>query len=112
MTSLDNTLIALADPTRRNVVAILRRGPRSAGDLALALKMSAPAMSRHLRVLRKTELVEERGVEHDARLRMYRLRRRPFTELRAWLENIEAFWTDELEAFKVHAECRGRRNKK
>ena len=80
MTSLDSTLIALADPTRRHVVNLLRRGPRSAGDLALASKMSAPAMSRHLRVLRRTRLVEERGVEHDARIRMYRLRRKPFAE--------------------------------
>jgi DNA-binding transcriptional ArsR family regulator len=73
--------------------------------------MSAPAMSRHLRVLRRTALVEERGAEHDARLRMYRLRRKPFTELRAWLDEIEAFWTDELEAFKAHAEGR-RKGKK
>ncbi len=112
MTSLDSTLIALADPTRRHVVNLLRRGPRSAGELALATKMSAPAMSRHLRVLRRTQLVEERGVEHDARLRMYRLRRKPFTQLRAWLEEIETFWKDELQAFKTHAERRQRGSKK
>jgi len=104
MTRLDTTLIALADPTRRHVINLLRSGPRSAGDLAAASDMSAHAMSRHLRVLRRTELVEERIDEHDARLRMYRLRRRPFAELRAWLEEIEAFWTGELEAFKAHAE--------
>ena len=112
MTSLDNTLIALADPTRRRVVALLRRGPRSAGELAAASRMSAPAMSRHLRVLRRTQLVEERGVEHDARLRMYRLRRKPFADLRAWLEEIETFWKDELDAFRIHAEGRGRDVKK
>ena len=112
MTSLDSTLIALADPTRRHVVNLLRRGPRSAGELAAASNMSAPAMSRHLRVLRRTQLVEERGVEHDARLRIYRLRRKPFADLRAWLEQIETFWKDELEAFKIHAERRGQgRNK-
>jgi len=112
MTSLDGTLIALADPTRRHVVNLLRRGPRSAGDLALASKMSAPAMSRHLRVLRRTRLVEERGVEHDARIRMYRLRRKPFADLRTWLEGIEAFWSAELEAFKAHAETNRKGNKK
>jgi DNA-binding transcriptional ArsR family regulator len=112
MSSLDRTLIALADPTRRHVVNLLRRGPRSAGELALASNMSAPAMSRHLRVLRRTELVEERGAEHDARLRIYRLRRQPFAELLAWLEDIEAFWKDELDAFKAHAERRGKGGKK
>lgn len=112
MTSLDNTLVALADPTRRHVVNLLRRGPRSAGELAVATKMSAPAMSRHLRVLRRTHLVEERGGEHDARFRIYRLRRKPFADLRAWLEEIETFWKDELEAFKIHAERGGRGIKK
>jgi DNA-binding transcriptional ArsR family regulator len=111
MTSLDSTLMALADPTRRKVVNLLRRGPRSAGELAVASKMSPAAMSRHLRLLRQTELVEERGGQHDARLRIYRLRRQPFAELLAWLEDIEAFWQDELEAFKAHAE-RGRKGDK
>ena len=112
MAGLDNTLIALADPTRRHVVDLLRRGPRSAGELALASNMSAPAMSRHLRVLRRTKLVEERGVDRDARLRIYRLRREPFAELQAWLREIEAFWTDELAAFKAHAERRAKGSKK
>jgi hypothetical protein len=53
---------------------------------------------------------EERGDPHDSRLRTYRLRRKPFTDLRAWLEQVEAFWTDQLAAFKTHAEhTRGRR---
>ena len=112
MSNLDSILIALADPTRRQVVNLLRRGPRSAGELALASNMSAPAMSRHLRVLRQTKLVEERCVDHDARLRIYRLRREPFVELQSWLEEIEAFWTDELGAFKAHAERRPKGNKK
>jgi len=111
MTTLDTTLIALADPTRRQVVNLLRQAPRTAGDLALASDMSAPAMSRHLRVLRQSKLVEESGVDYDARLRIYRLRREPFAELQAWLAEIEAFWTDELRAFKRHAE-RGRKGQK
>lgn len=105
--ALDGTLAALADPTRRRVVELLQRGPRRAGDLAAASRVSAPAMSRHLRVLRQRGLVEEERAEADARVRVYRLRPKPFTDLQAWLHQIESFWTDQLGAFKVHAE-RGR----
>jgi DNA-binding transcriptional ArsR family regulator len=106
--SLDRTLAALADPTRRAVVHLLRKKPRRAGELAEELSMSPPAMSRHLRVLRKTGLVDGDDLEHDARVTIYRLRREPFTELREWLEEVEAFWGAQLEAFKEHAERRGR----
>lgn len=101
---LDQTFIALADPTRRKVLELLRKKPQRAGDLAAAFDMVPPAMSRHLRVLRTTGLVEESGLPEDARVRVYRLRAEPFAELRAWLEEIEAFWSDQLSAFKAHAE--------
>ena len=74
--------------------------------------MSAPAMSRHLRVLRRTKLVEEGAVDHDARIRIYHLRREPLVELQAWLGEIESFWSDELGAFKAHAESRRKGIKK
>ena len=61
-------------------------------------------MSRHLRVLRTRGLIEEDPVGHDARLRVYRLRPEPFTELQAWLQEVEMFWTGQLDAFKAHAE--------
>jgi DNA-binding transcriptional ArsR family regulator len=102
--SLDKTLLALADPTRRRVVDLLRRKPQRAGDLAAALSVSAPRLSRHLRVLRNSGLIEDRGVEHDARVRVYRLRPERFVIVRAWLEEVEAFWAAELSAFKTHAE--------
>lgn len=102
--NLDDTLLALADPTRRRVVDLLRKKPRRAGDLAEALDMSPPALSRHLRVLRKSGLIEDSGVDHDARVSLYRLKREPFETLRDWLEEVEAFWTMELAAFKAHAE--------
>lgn len=105
--SLDRTLAALADPNRRAAVHLLRRKPRRAGELAEALAISPPAMSRHLRVLRKTGIVEEDEHEKDARVRIYRLRREPFSELREWLEDVEAFWNTQLQAFKEHAERRG-----
>lgn len=101
---LDRTFAALADPTRRGVIDLLRKRPRRAGELAEALEMSAPAMSRHLRVLRRTGLVEEQGHADDARVRIYRLRPEPFSEMRRWLDQVEAFWEGELEAFKAHAE--------
>jgi DNA-binding transcriptional ArsR family regulator len=105
---LDATLAALADPTRRRVVEVLRQRPRRAGELAAAFRMSAPAMSRHLRVLRTRGLVEEARDVGDARARVYRLRPEPFRDLQGWLEELEAFWADQLRAFRSHAE-RGRK---
>jgi DNA-binding transcriptional ArsR family regulator len=104
MTEVDATLSALADPTRRRVIDLLREGPRRAGDLAATAETSAPAMSRHLRVLRANGLVEALGVDDDARLRVYRLRREPFVALQAWLDQVEAFWGEQLGAFKAHVE--------
>jgi DNA-binding transcriptional ArsR family regulator len=108
---LDRTLLALADPTRRGVIELLRKRPRKASELADELTLTRPAMSRHLRVLRKTGLVSESELEDDARVRMYRLEREPFSELRGWLDEVEAFWGEQLVAFKLHAErgAKGRR---
>jgi DNA-binding transcriptional ArsR family regulator len=104
MTELDATLSALADPTRRLVIDVLRAGPRRAGGLAAAAETSAPVMSRHLRVLRSSGLVEAEGVDDDARLRVYKLRPERFVALQAWLDQVEAFWGEQLGAFKAHAE--------
>lgn len=106
---VDEAFTALADPTRRGVVELLRKKPRRAGELAELFAMSAPAMSRHLRVLRKCGVIEDDGVEHDARVRMYRLKREPFTALRGWLDEVETFWSTQLDAFKEHAEKRAGR---
>jgi DNA-binding transcriptional ArsR family regulator len=104
VTDIDATLSALADPTRRQIVELLRDRPQRAGELAAAFEMSAPAVSRHLRVLRRSGLVAGRGVDDDARLRLYELRREPFTGLQAWLDQVQAFWTDQLGAFREHVE--------
>lgn len=101
---LDRTFHALADPTRRGVIDLLRREPRRAGELASALDATAPAMSRHLKLLRQAGIVEEDGDEGDARVRVYRLRQKPFTALRRWVEEVESFWALELDAFKEHVE--------
>ncbi len=112
MNAIDDTLFALSDPTRRRVVDLLREQPRRASDLADELDTSRPAMSRHLRVLRTSGLVEEEHGGADARERVYRLRRPPFAGLRKWVEEVEAFWTLELDAFKHHVEARARRGRK
>ena len=101
---VDDTLAALADPTRRAVIDLLRRGPQRAGELAEALQVSAPTLSRHMRVLRKSGLVSDEEPEHDARVRLYHLQPQAFASLRGWLEEVEAFWGDQLAAFKAHAE--------
>jgi DNA-binding transcriptional ArsR family regulator len=103
-THLDRTFSALADPTRRGVIDLLRKRPRRAGELAAAFEMSPPAMSRHLRVLRKTGLVVEEELEEDARVRIYSLRPEPFAALRDWLDDVESFWQGQLGEFKAHAE--------
>lgn len=66
--------------------------------------MNPPSLSRHLRVLRRSELVVDDEPEHDARVRLYRLRPEGFAPLRSWLDAMESFWTGQLQAFKAHAE--------
>lgn len=100
---MSEVLLALADPTRQRVVDLLRQRPRRAGELATAAQVSPAALSRHLRVLRASGLVEVAGVDSDARLRVYQLRRPPFAALQAWLDQVHAFWGEHLDAFAAHA---------
>jgi DNA-binding transcriptional ArsR family regulator len=104
--ALDQTLAALADPHRRQVVDLLRTGPRPAGEIARAVGLAPPAMSRHLRTLRKCGIVEESHPDFDARLRVYALKPGSMAELKAWLEETEQMWTDQLTALKAHLESR------
>jgi DNA-binding transcriptional ArsR family regulator len=104
-TAIDRTLWALADPHRRAVVDLLRDRPRPAGDLARAVGLPAPAMSRHLRTLRESGLVEDRHDDLDARVRVYALRSGAITELMDWLSQIEALWATQLTAFRDHLEA-------
>lgn len=105
---IDATLSALADPTRRKVIDLLRERPRRAGELAAEFDVSAPAISRHLRVLRTRGLIEEEPSPEDARMRVYRLRRQPFDDLHTWLEKVETFWSEQLDSFKSVAESKSR----
>lgn len=100
--AVGSVLAALADPTRRAVVETLRGGERRAGELADALAVSPPALSRHLRVLERSRVIEAVGDDSDARVRVYRLRREPFAKLRGWVDGVEAMWAEQLTAFARH----------
>ncbi|MFN3462826.1 MAG: ArsR/SmtB family transcription factor [Terricaulis sp.] len=101
---IDRTLAALADPQRRRAVELLGQRPRRAGELADALGLPAPAMSRHLRMLKQSGLVEETHPEFDARVRIYTLRDGAMADLKKWLADTERLWADQLASFKTHVE--------
>jgi DNA-binding transcriptional ArsR family regulator len=105
--TLDRTLQALAEPTRRAVVGLLRHGPQRAGEIADALAMSRQAMSRHLRVLRQAGVIHEVGAaspDDDARARTYRLEAQPLADLQSWLGEVQAFWSVQMASFRKQAE--------
>jgi DNA-binding transcriptional ArsR family regulator len=106
--SVDRILAALADPHRRRAVELLGERPRRAGELASALDLPAPALSRHLRIMKGCGLVEESHPEFDARVRIYALKDGAMTELKRWLASTERMWTAELTAFKAHVERKDR----
>jgi len=101
---VDELFAALADRTRRQVVQLLGEGPRRAGELATAAGVSAPAMSRHLRVLLQAGLVADERTAADARARVFRLRPQPVAALAAWLDQLQAHWDEQLQSFKRHVE--------
>jgi DNA-binding transcriptional ArsR family regulator len=88
-------LEALADPTRRRIVELLAEGERSAGAVAAEFSVSRPAVSRHLRVLRESGLVQSR---ESGTSRVYSLDPAPLQELDAWLARYRGFWAQRLDA--------------
>ena len=102
---MDAVLHALADESRRTVLRILRDHPATAGELAHALPIARPGVSRHLRVLREAGLVE---VRQEAQRRIYSLRPEGLVEVDEWLEGYRALWQSRLDA--LHTEiARGRK---
>ena len=95
---------ALADPTRLGVVQLLSAGPRRAGELADASGVSAPVMSKHLRVLLDAGVVVDERPPGDARVRIFRLRPDSVVALQAWLDQLQAHWDEQLGSFKRHVE--------
>lgn len=98
----DAAFSALADPTRRAVLDLLRAGTRPAGEIARAFTVSRPAISKHLRILRRAHLVEER---REGRHRLYQLNPEPLKAVDSWLEHYRAFWTASLNNLKSFVEA-------
>ena len=84
---------ALANPVRRDILVHLRRGPRKVSDLASNFDLGRPAVSEHLQVLRKAQLVRE---EPRGRERYYHLDPRPLTEVEKWIDGFERYWKQRL----------------
>jgi DNA-binding transcriptional ArsR family regulator len=101
---LATLLQALGDPARLRAVEVLSRSPRRAGDLAEAVGVPAPTMSKHLRVLLAAGIVADERGARDARVRVFRLRRESVVAVRAWLDQVQARWDEQLRAFKAHVE--------
>jgi DNA-binding transcriptional ArsR family regulator len=87
----------LADPSRRRILSLLLDGERSAGELVEALRLSQPAVSKHLKVLRDAGFAEVRA---DAQRRLYRLRPEPLAEVDAWLQPFRRYWSGKLDALE------------
>jgi DNA-binding transcriptional ArsR family regulator len=92
---------ALAEPTRRRILDLLRVQPRSVGELVSLLGLSQPGISKHLRVLREADLVR---VRQDAQRRWYEVRVEPLAVVDAWLEPYRTLWADRLDALERHLE--------
>jgi DNA-binding transcriptional ArsR family regulator len=92
---------ALADPTRRGILNVLRRGPLAVGDVASRFTMSRPAVSRHLRVLRRARLVVERRA---GRHRVCELNPEPLRQVDDWIAMYRPLWTERLARLKQFVE--------
>jgi len=93
---------ALADPTRRAVLDLLRRGSQPAGQIANAFPVSRPAISKHLRLLRRAHLVRE---HREGRNRIYELNPEPLRAVDSWIEQYRVFWTKNLNNLKAFVEA-------
>jgi DNA-binding transcriptional ArsR family regulator len=99
--SPEATFSALADPTRRAVLDLLRKGRQPAGQIAQAFPVSRPAISKHLRLLRRAHLVNE---QREGRNRFYQLNPEPLRAVDNWLEHYRAFWSTSLSNLKAFVE--------
>jgi DNA-binding transcriptional ArsR family regulator len=91
----------LAEPNRRRILDLLRTSERPVGDLVDELRLSQPAVSKHLRVLRDAGLVDVRA---DAQRRLYRVRTEPLQEVAEWLEPYRRLWESRLDDLERHLE--------
>jgi DNA-binding transcriptional ArsR family regulator len=96
---------AIADPTRREILSLLRRGPHTVGAIAANFRTSRPAISKHLRLLRSVGLVASR---QDGTARVCELNAGPLRAVSEWLRDYEAFWGERLRSLKRYVEEDGR----
>src|SRR5215471_17921590 len=94
----ESALLALADPTRRQVFEHLRNGPRAVGEIAAEMPVSRPAVSQHLKVLKEAGLVADQA---EGTRRVYYIDPQGLGALRSWLDQ---FWDTALDAFKAEVE--------
>jgi DNA-binding transcriptional ArsR family regulator len=92
---------AIADPTRRGILSLLRAGGQSVGDIAGNFRMSRPAVSKHLRVLRSAGLVV---VHRKGTSSLCWLHAAPLRAVNEWLGDYESFWGESLQSLKKHLE--------
>ena len=92
---------AVAEPSRREILDLLRGGERTAGDLGAHLQLSQPGVSKHLKVLSEAGLV---AVRPDGKRRWYGLRAEPLAEVAGWLEPYRRHWSQRLNALEQHLE--------
>jgi DNA-binding transcriptional ArsR family regulator len=97
---LDATFGALADPTRRAILARLARGDASVGELAEPFEFALPTISRHLKVLERARLIEKRK---DASRRHCRLRSEPLRQASRWIDEYALFWASTLDSLEQFA---------
>ena len=103
---LDRVFHALADSTRRGILAQLANdGPSSVGELADPYDVSAPAISKHLRVLEEAGLIDR---EIDGRVHRLRLGSKPLEEAMRWIEKTRGFWESQFDALARHIERKPR----
>ena len=100
--SPDEIFGALADPTRRAVLDLLRSGNRAAGEIAQGFAVSRPAISKHLRQLRRAGLVAE---TRSGRHRLYRLNAEPLQTVATWLDAYRNHWRTKLDNLKAYVEA-------
>jgi DNA-binding transcriptional ArsR family regulator len=109
MDTLSTTFAALADPTRRAILARLAQGETSVGELAAPFDISWPAISRHLKVLEGAGLIERRV---DAQWRLCRLRGEAMREASEWLDAYRAFWEESLDRLTEYLEAKPPRRRR
>jgi DNA-binding transcriptional ArsR family regulator len=96
---MESSFTVVAEPSRRAILSLLLTSERSVREIERELRLSQPAVSKHLRVLREAGFVEPRI---EAQKRVYQLKPEPLMELDAWLAPFRAFWSKHVDALEKH----------